>query len=75
MGKNNIRIGSISPGFVKTEALENSTGPVVAKMIYANAPHLQSRGWVTKVLVCNYKKNLIFHNIILYAYRINFFLV
>ena len=44
MGKNNIRIGSISPGWTKSEALEKSTGPTVAEMVYANNPHLQSKG-------------------------------
>ena len=44
MGKNNIRIGSISPGLTKSEALENNTGPTVAEMVYANTPHLQSKG-------------------------------
>ena len=44
MGKNNIRIGSISPGWTKSEALEKKAGPTVAEMVYANNPHLQSRG-------------------------------
>ena len=44
MGKNNIRIGSISPGWTKSEALEKATGSTVAEMVYANNPHLQSKG-------------------------------
>ena len=44
MGKNNIRIGSISPGWTKSEALEKKAGPTVAEMVYANNPHLQSKG-------------------------------
>jgi hypothetical protein len=44
MGKNNIRIGSISPGWTKSEALEKAAGPTVAEMVYANTPHLQSKG-------------------------------
>ena len=44
MGKNNIRIGSISPGWTKSEALEKAAGSTVAEMVYANNPHLQSKG-------------------------------
>ena len=44
MGKNNIRIGSISPGWTKSEALEKAAGSTVAEMVYANTPHLQSKG-------------------------------
>ena len=44
MGKNSIHIGSISPGWTKSEALERNAGPTVAEMLYANTPHLQSKG-------------------------------
>ena len=42
MGRNNIRIGAISPGLVKTEAIEVFTqSPDLAEMIYASTPHIQ----------------------------------
>ena len=43
MGKNFIRIGSISPGFVKTEAVQVATqNAALAEMIYSSTPHIQS---------------------------------
>ena len=51
LGKNNIRIGSISPGFVKTEAVEVMTrNPALAEMIYAQTPHVQSSDVADAVL-------------------------
>ena len=42
MGKNNIRIGAISPGLVKTEAIEVFTqNSALAEMIYGSTPHIQ----------------------------------
>ena len=42
-GKNNIRIGSVSPGYVKTEILEAMTqDPELSERLYSQNPHIQS---------------------------------
>ncbi len=51
MGKNSIRIGSVSPGLVKTEALGIAVqSPEVAEMIYETSPHIQSNDVTEAVL-------------------------
>lgn len=41
--KNNLRFGSITPGFVKTEAIEAFIkDPALSEMIYASTPHMEA---------------------------------
>ena len=43
MDKNNIRVGAISPGLVKTEVIEAATNnKAMSDMIYASAPHIEA---------------------------------
>ena len=51
LDKNNIRIGAISPGLVKTEAIQVFTqNAAVADMIYASSPHIQTNDVTEAVL-------------------------
>ena len=51
LDKNNIRIGAISPGLVKTEALQVFTqSATVSDMIYASSPHIQTNDITEAVL-------------------------
>ena len=67
LGQNNIRIGSISPGLVKTEAFERMLqNPAIAEMIQSQIPHIQSSDVADAVLqIIASKPHVQIHDVIL----------
>ena len=66
MNKNNIRIGSISPGLVKTEAMQTQLSPSLAEMIFASTPHIQSSDVSDAVIqMISAKPHVQIHDVIL----------
>ena len=67
LGKNNIRIGSVSPGLVKTEIVEVMTqNAALSEMLYAKTPHIQSSDVSDTVLqIIASKPHVQIHDVIL----------